>query len=328
MRRRVALIAASALVVLLAMVQTVGLVAHALSRASPPEAGLAAVPHLLRASDTAQRTLDPYRGPGAWVDMYDVAGDGDTAPVTPDAIDEMADVGVRTLYLQAARDDRQGGPAELYDPGLLGRFLVRAHQRGMQVVGWYLPRFGDVARDLAHLEAIADFEVMGHRFDGVAVDIEWTDTVPDDGERSARLVELSQALRDTMGSGAVGAIVMPPAHLEAVNPGFWPGFPWDELAPLYDVWLPMAYWTQRSAASGYRDAATYTTDNLRRLRGHLGDDVPVHMIGGLGEDTTAGDLAAFVASSGEGGAIGASIYDWATSSADAHQQLSDGVGPR
>lgn len=322
MRMRAAAIAASALVVLLAMVQTVGLVAHALSRASPPEAGLAAVPHLLRASDTAQRTLDPYRGPGAWVDMYDVAADGDTAPVTPDAIDEMADVGVRTLYLQAARDDRQGGPAELYDPGLLGRFLVRAHQRGMQVVGWYVPRFGDVARDLAHLEAIADFEVMGHRFD-----IEWTDTVPDDGERSARLVELSQALRDTMGSGAVGAIVMPPAHLEAVNPGFWPGFPWDELAPLYDVWLPMAYWTQRSAASGYRDAATYTTDNLRRLRGHLGDDAPVHMIGGLGEDTTAGDLAAFVASTGEGGAIGASIYDWATSSADAHQQLSDGVGP-
>ena len=39
--------------------------------------------------------------------------------------------------------------------------------------------------------AVADFEADGHRFDGIAVDIEWTQGVPDPAERSRRLVQLS-----------------------------------------------------------------------------------------------------------------------------------------
>ena len=318
-------VAGIALVGLLAIVQVVAVVRHALGDDDAGGAGLAAVPALLRASGPAERTVDAYAGAGAWVDVYDMGAVPGEATVAPADVDEMADAGVRTLYLQAARDDEEGAPT-LADPGLLGRFLVRAHQRGLRVVGWYLPRFDDVGRDLDHLRAIDAFDVLGHRFDGVAVDIEWRDSVVDPAERSARLVELSQGLRDAVSDDALGAIVPAPVHLEVVNPGFWPAFPWDELAPLYDAWLPMGYWSDRTAASGYRHAATYTTENLQRLGERLGD-VPVHAIGGLGAETTPEDVAGFVAATQAEGAVGASIYDWATFPVGAQRDLSAALGP-
>jgi hypothetical protein len=324
MRRRV-VATVTALVALLATVQLAGVVWHAATESGDPAGtGLAAVPALLGDRERAERDVAVYEGAGAWVDLYDTEA-GSQTPVAPADVDEMADVGVRTLYLQAARDD--GAAPGLHDPEQAARFLVRAHERGLRVVGWFVPRFGDLERDLAHLEAIADFEVLGHRFDGVAVDIEWTETVVDDGTRSERLVALSEALREAVGRDALGAIVMPPVHLEVVNPAFWPGFPWAELAPLYDAWLPMGYWTDRSETSGWRDAATYTRENLRRMNELLGGDAPVHAIGGLGADTTAQDLAGFVAATDEAGGsvIGASIYDWATLGIDSHRQLTDSL---
>jgi hypothetical protein len=287
-------------------------------------AAVAAVPALLRSTREADRTVRAYDGLGAWVDLYDLA-DG---TVGPDAVDAMADAGVRTLYLQAARDSTTDAPSPpaVSDPGLVGRFLVRAHERGMRVVGWYVPRFGDVGRDLAHLRAIAAFDVLGHRFDGVAVDIEWTGTVSDPADRSARLVDLSERLRTGVGDDAVGAIVMPPVQLEVVNPGFWPGFPWRELAPLYDAWLPMNYWTERTTASGYRDAARYTAENLDRLRTDVGGDAPIHVIGGLGADLGPGDIDAFATALDDHGAAGASMYDWATLAPEARNQLADAIG--
>ncbi|HEX6567711.1 MAG TPA: hypothetical protein VF015_01030, partial [Acidimicrobiales bacterium] len=321
MRTRPVAIAAAVLVGTGALVQLVGVVAHA-ARGDDggAAAGMAAVPALLRAPAPAERDLSAYAGAGAWVDLYDIGGDAGRPPVVPADVGAMADAGVRTLYLQVARDD-QDGHAGLHDPGLAARFLVRAHERGLRVVGWYVPRFGDVGRDLDHLRAIADFDALGHRFDGVAVDIEWTETVADDAERSARLLELSRGLRDHVGSDALGAIVLPPVQLEVVNPAYWPRFPWAELAPLYDAWLPMGYWTDRTAASGWRDAAAYTSENLQRLGDHLGDEAPVHAIGGLGAETSLSDLAGFLGVVEDEGAIGASIYDWATFPTPAQREL-------
>ena len=325
MRRRLT-VAGMALVTLLAATQVVAVARHALRDETAATAGPGRLSALLATPQPADRGISPYEGVGAWVDAYDVGGGGGAAggggrpPVTAADVDAMAAAGVRTLYLQPARDDGTG-PAGLDDPGLTAGFLVRAHQQGLRVVGWYVPRFADLDRDLAHLRAIARFEVLGHRFDGVAVDIEWTGSVADHGERSTRLVELSQRLREEMGDDPVGAIVLPPVQLEVVNPAYWPGFPWEELAPLYDAWLPMGYWTERSVASGYRDAATYTTENLRLLRERVGDGARVHAIGGLGEGSLAPDLAGFVTSVDRGGAIGASIYDWATFPAEAQARL-------
>lgn len=326
MRQRLT-VAGIVLVGLLAVVQLTAVIGYALGDDDGGGAGLAAVPTLLQAPSAAERTVDAYAGAGAWVDVYDTgAVPGETATVTPDAIDAMADAGVRTLYLQAARDDGTAPPG-VAAPDVVAQFLVRAHARGMRVVGWYLPRFAEVDRDLDHLRAIDDFEVLGHRFDGVAVDIEWRDSVDDPAERSARLIELSEDLRDETGDDALGAIVLAPVHLEVVNPGFWPAFPWEELAPLYDAWLPMGYWSDRTTASGYRHAATYTTENLRRLGDRVGTDAAVHAIGGLGAETTPDDVAGFADAARAEGAVGASIYDWATFPVEAQQQLAAALDP-
>lgn len=271
------------------------------------------------------RDAAAYAGQGAWVDAFDYApayqAEGQAPQVTPASVDDMADLGVRTLFLQAARaDDRSPGP--LVDPGLLAAFLVRAHRRGMRVVGWYLPRFVDVQADAARLLAISDFRVLGHRFDGLAVDIEDNRGVPDPATRSLRLVELSLLVRDAIGTDALGAIVLPPVQTEVVNPAYWPAFPWRDIAAAYDVWLPMSYWTFRDPVSGYRDGYTYNEESVRRLRANLGrPDALVHAIGGIGDLATADELARFVQSLVDTRAVGGSIYDWSTLAVAAREQL-------
>ncbi|HEY8545844.1 MAG TPA: hypothetical protein VIL36_12380, partial [Acidimicrobiales bacterium] len=257
-------------------------------------------------------------------DVYDFAPSyqgGGTPAVTADAIDDMVRLGVRTVYLQAAQVDERS-PDPVVDPGAVARFLVRAQRAGLRVVAWYLPRLADIDRDLAHLDAIADFEVLGHRFDGVAVDIEWTSGVPDHAARSAKLVELSERLREQSGDDVLGAIVLPPVQIEVVNPAYWPDFPWKELAPSYDVWLPMGYWTERTAESGYQDGRVYTDENVRRIRANLGDeDAPVHAIGGIGDKLTPAQATGFVEALTDTEAIGGSIYDWATLSTAMREHL-------
>lgn len=282
---------------------------------------------LLRQSGSTARSTSTYGGLGTWIDAFDFdpayVRDGAEPAVDPAVVDDLADAGIRTIYLQAARiDDRATG--RLLDEGLLAEFLLRAHARGLEVVGWYLPRFEDVDADLDRLLAIATFEVLGHRFDGVAVDIEFIEGVPDSNLRSERLVELSRRLRDARPGEALGAIVPPPVQLEVVNPDYWPLFPWRALDTSYDVWLPMAYWTTRSGE--YRDAYRYAEESTRRLRNNLRrPDVPVHIIGGIGDATTAADLDGFGRALEDTGAIGGSIYDWASLPAALRSELADTV---
>lgn len=277
--------------------------------------------------DPVLRDLEPYHGYGTWVDAFDYGPAYQTAghppSVTPDDVAAMADAGVTTLYLQARRDDPRS-PGGWIDKGLLDRFVVAAHDRGLRVVGWYLPTFAHVPDDLANLEAMLDYEHDGHRLDGVAVDIEYTEAVPDIAHRNRRLVRLSQDLRAVAGDEPLGAIVLPPVLTEVVNPDLWPAFPWAEIAPLYDVWLPMSYWTYRTPDSGYDNGATYHEESVRRLKRDLGLARPViHGIGGIGDEATVADLRAFAAVLSRTGAVGGSVYDWATLSEEKRTALAD-----
>jgi len=281
------------------------------------------------------RSIDPYRGNGTWVDAYDF--DPAYAPGAPTVVAGdvvgMADTGVRTLFIQASRSDRRAeGPVA--DPWLLAGFLLAADAADVDVVGWYLPKWRVDDEDLDRLLAIDRFTVLGRRFAGLAVDIEWNSDDLGGIERSDRLVNLSDRLRRTVGDDPLGAIVMPPVITDEINPAFWPGFPWAELAGRYDVWLPMAYWSFRTAE--HADPAFYTADNVRRLRADLADPAAlVHAIGGIGAaDGTAvvdpgeplasiGDLAPFVDALVDEGAIGGSIYDWATMGTHARQQFGE-----
>jgi hypothetical protein len=227
----------------------------------------------------------------------------------PAAVDAMADAGVGTIYLQPAADDpRYLG---LLSIDLLGEFLERAHARDMQVVAWYLPRFGDIAADLRRLQEIAAFRVDGHGFDAIAVDIEFTDAV-ELAPRNAALIDLSRQLRAALPDVELGAIVLPPVVTDVLNTTYWPEFPWHDLRDLYDVWLPMAYWSNRSE-EGFTDPEWYVTENIERLRRHLADPCAVvSVIGGYDVQETAEDYAAMARAATQQRAVGISIWDWPT----------------
>jgi hypothetical protein len=271
-----------------------------------------------------------YEGLGAWIDVFDYApnyqNQGLPPPVTPDDVDAMAALGVKTIYLQAARlDDRS--PDGIVDASLIGRFLERAHERDLRVVGWYLPKFAALDADLRRLELIADFEHDGHRFDGITVDIEDVENVPDVTERNTRLVELSRRLRERLGpDAAIGAGVLPPVQIEVINLAYWPSFPWKELAPYYDVWLPMAYWSVRNPDSGWKDGYRYVTESVRRLRDDLGQPTAaVHPIGGIGDGITEDDLRAYLRALTDTDSIGGSIYDYRTMAGGQWGVLREGI---
>ena len=248
--------------------------------------------------------ITPYAGLGTWVDVYDWSHYKETTPtVGPDQVDQMAAEGVQTLFIQTAKHDT---PDLISERELLEPIIARAHAHGIRVVAWYLPTLEDVDNDLNRLVASANLDV-----DGIAVDIE-SRKVADANDRSARLVDLSRRLREALPGRAIGAIVMPPVQMEVVNTNFWPGFPWREIAPFYDVWQTMGYWTDRKQSSGYRDPYVYTDENLRRLRNNLGNpSAPISPVGGVGA-VGNGDIEAFLRAAVEHGAIGGSIYDWRT----------------
>ncbi len=283
------------------------------------------VPTATRLPYAQHGRLDAYRGIGAWVDVFDYApafqDPGKPAAVRPETIAAMAAAGVRTLYLQAARDDPRS-PGDLADPQLFGSFVQLAHAHGMRVVAWYLPTFVNPERDLGRLLAIHRFRVADQRIDGLAVDIEWVRGVPNAAERNRRLVNLSRRLRAAVGTDPLGAIVLPPVDTDVINPRLWPAFPWQELRDVYDVWLPMSYWTNRSG--GWRDAGRYTSENIRRLKAHISPTVPVHAVGGIGNLASTRDYQDFVLTARQWEAIGVSIYDWDTAQAAAWELLRAG----
>jgi hypothetical protein len=264
--------------------------------------------------------VEVFSGLGTWVDVFDfnpAHAEGEPS-VSPEDVDVMAAAGIRTLYLQAARPQDRAAPGDLTSPDLLADFLERAHAKGMAVVAWYLPHLSDLADDRRHLDAIVDFRVRGHRFDGVSLDIEWRAGVPDPRLRSERLVELSRQLREKAAGLPVGAIVLPPVVTDIINTNYWPGFPWQGLRGFYDAWLPMGYWTERNRGSPYADARRYTADNVRMVRDHLGDPAAVvHAIGGIGDESSADDYRDFLAACEDTDVVGWSVYDWDTTDAEA-----------
>ncbi|MBI2170260.1 MAG: hypothetical protein HYU28_12300 [Actinobacteria bacterium] len=257
-----------------------------------------------------------FAGFGAWVDVFDFSPgymqEGETTPVvTPETLDAMALAGVTTLYIQASRDDPRT-VGDLEQPETLARFMTKAHALGMRVVAWYLPKNYDDA-DLRRLRAIRDFRADGQGFDAIGVDIEFRGNVSDVAERNRRLVDLSRRFREESGEYPISAIVLPPVVTDIVNPNFWPSFPWAEIAPYYDAWLPMAYWTNRKPGTEWRDAHRYTEANVSMVRSHLGNPAaPVHVIGGIGDAATVDDYVGFMAAMRETGSIGWSVYDWRT----------------
>ena len=272
-----------------------------------------------------------FKGLGVWWDVYDWSPTftKNRQKFSVRDVDRLADDGVQTLYIQTASFRH---PDVLLDPGLLRNILNRAHSHGIRVVGWYLPEFNDVAYDLDRLVAIAK---LG--FDGLGFDIESTAN-PDVAARSQNLITEAQFLRGYFPNLPMAAIPVTPVIWEELNRSWWPNFPYRDLAPFFDAWMPMAYWSYRFCSfTHWYDPYRYVYESVVRLRTLTGNpNLPVHPIGGEATPTacTSGPNAGQVppatsnsdifwmnAAMHDSASIGGSIYDDATSPASLYDSL-------
>ena len=260
------------------------------------------------------RDTSAYQGLGTWVDIWD----GAQWAKPEDAVARMRDLGVTTLYLETSNYSQA---VDLLRPAALGRFVDAAHANGLRIVAWYLPSFANVVRDLRRsLAAVRFRSPKGEAFDSFALDIE-AKVVPSAAKRSVRLLGLSRALRKAVGPDyPLGAIIPAPRGMD-LNPKYWPGFPYEGLAKSYDVFMPMGYFTYRTTTGAATRA--YTEANAELLRARAGDDgLAVHLVGGLAGSATVAQVRAFAAAAADEGALGASLYDYATTSAAQWRVLS------
>ena len=252
-------------------------------------------------------TLDPYRGLGTWADVFDwtVQFSGIPKPkFTVATLDGVAAAGVQTLYLQVSKWDSKSG--DIPEAARLQPIIDRAHQLGMFVVAWYLPTLEDVNADLRRTVAAANLDV-----DGISIDIE-TSRVKDLGVRNQRIVDYSAALRTLLPGRLITGTVLPPVDTDSPTYKLWPKLPYTSIAPYYDGWVIMGYWTAWKPESGWRDGYRYTQENIARLRSYLGrPDAPIHFAGGVGGSALkAWDVGGMVKAVQEAGVLGASVYDW------------------
>ena len=249
-------------------------------------------------------SLAAYRGLGTWVDIYDT-----TSWAHPETmVARMKARGVRTLYLETG-NYRQA--VDIVRPSGQARFIDAAHARGMKVVAWYLPSLLSLKKELRRSLAAINFRTpSGGQFDSFALDIE-ASNVKDIGLRNRRLLTLSSLIRDNVGASyPLGAIIPSPRGMQLVK-GYWKPFPYADLALTYDVFLPMGYFSYRPTDLG--GAYGYTMRNIALIRRATGDpDVPIHAIGGVGNDVSTSQVNAFVRATRDCRVSGASMYDFTT----------------
>jgi hypothetical protein len=247
-------------------------------------------------------SLEAYRGLASWVDLFE-----ERAWRRPGrAVADMAAHGVRTLFLETSNYSQR---RNVVNRPAVGRFIEAAHDRGMAVVAWYLPGFTDLRRDLRRSMAAIRFRTAaGERFDSFGLDIE-ASIVDPPSRRTKRLLTLSRRIRARTGDGyPLGAIIPSPVGIELAG-DYWPGFPYRKLDAIYDVFVPMGYFTYH--VNGARKVHDETAENIRMLREATGNpSVPVHLIGGIADRTSASEAREFVRAVREHGVLGASLYNW------------------
>jgi hypothetical protein len=253
--------------------------------------------------------LGAFKGLGAWVDLYDAELDPEATAVA------MASRGVKTLYLQTGRYNVPGpnSPAN-FPPGWVDPWVHAAHARGIKVVGWYLPAYDNMARDVRRTVAIATYRTAkGQRFDALGIDAEYRRYVKKDAWMVA-VVKHAAAVRHSVGVGvAVAGIVQPPLLMDTA-PDYWSGFGWRGLAASVNVFMPMAYWTTTTddcKSSADYCAYGYTKRNVEEIRRRTGNPkVMVHVIGGVGDACSTAEVADYVRAALAAGSSGGSLYDF------------------
>ena len=255
----------------------------------------------------AERLVEPYRGLGAWVDIFEERAWRSPAKTVAD----MASHGVRTIYLQTSNYSQDDA---IVHPDGVAAFLTAAHKRDMKVVAWYLPGFAKLARDRQRSFAAIDYRSpAGEKFDSFGLDIEASILGPP-SERTKRLLRLSKRIREHAGASyPLGAIIPSPVGI-GLNKGYWPKFPYRGLADIYDAFIPMGYFTYH--VNGPEKVHNETARNVEIIRDRTNDPaIPIHLIGGVADDASGAEVQAFVNAVREHGLIGGSLYNWSLTKA-------------
>jgi hypothetical protein len=257
-------------------------------------------------------TPPAFSGLATWIDNWDwrTWTRPASTKLADSVVGRMKGYGVRTLFIATSHHSQR---EEVVNREAIASFLEAAHGHGIKVVAWYQPGLTDVGRDLRRVLAAVRLRTRSdQRFDSFALDIE-ARLVRSSSVRNRRLLQLVAAIRRAVGERyRLAAIVPSPRRLE-LHPGSWPDFPYRELAPKFDLFLPMAQWT--GEASGFDATNRYVSETIRRTRELTGNPrLPVHVIGGAARDATAAEVRGFLAAADRERALGASLYDFLTTS--------------
>lgn len=261
-----------------------------------------------------------FRRLGAWIDRFDMKAFVDDG-IPPSAVVADLDAqGVRTIYIQSGHYKRS---EDIVLPETMKQWIDASHAAGMRIVGWYLPGYADMARDVRRTLAVKSFRTAtGEAFDAVGVDIEDRSELDPLYDNSAdlrtafmsRIADHLRRVRAAVGTSYPVAAI-PPAPLGmAVAPTHWQGFPWAAIGRYTNVVMPMGYWSYRHDCDTNPDHCPYgyTRGNVTEARRLTG--LPVHVIGGVGDadgvTVPTREIADFVRGARSVSAFGGSIYDY------------------
>ena len=244
-----------------------------------------------------------FSGLGTWIDIYETSSWNHPKRT----VREMHAHGVRTLYLQTSNYTHK--PAIVFREATM-RFINYAHKDGMKVVAWYLPGLKQPDFEFQRIMAAINLRTnSGESFDGFALDIE-SPAVEPPSLRTQRLLAVSSRVRAEVGQNyRLGAIIPSPRGMQK-HPGYWPNFPYTQLESLYNVFLPMTYFTWR--VSGESAAKKYSEMCINIIRRETNNPkVPIHIIGGISNQATIPETKGFVSAVKEEHVWGASYYAFA-----------------
>ena len=194
----------------------------------------------------------------------------------------------------------------------MGALIEQCHARGIKVVAWYLPGFSDPSKDYKRSMAAIGFRsAAGQKFDSFTLDIEASivKNVDPAQQPAADAVQPHPRGRRDLVSARAPASRRRPAW--PCTPATGRGFPFKTLAGIYDVFVPMGYYTYHG--DGYANAYRDTRDNIRIIREKTGrPGMPIHVIAGDAAKSSGSETTAYVRALRENGALGGSMYDWAT----------------
>ena len=222
---------------------------------------------------------------------------------------------MRTIYLETS-NYRQ--TSAILRPVATGSLIEAAHATGLEVIAWYLPSFRNISRDRARSLAAIRFRMSGGQaFDGFARHRGARGRL---GIAANHPLARPRMIRNAAPNGyALGAIIPSPRGMQ-LSPTYWPGFPYRELGAVYDVMLPMSYFTYR--VEGMGAVRAFTAKSITIIRQETGRSEP-HDRRRRRCTSSAAEAAGFMAAIARRRPLGYSLYDYFTTSGPAWTKLAN-----